>query len=120
MLVGLGGMLGALARHGIGIGTVKLFQSDLPIGTFVANVIGCFLIGVLIGSDVGEAQPKLKLMFGVGFLGSLTTFSTFSAETIQQASQGNWSIAGGNLLANLLIGFGAVMFGMAIGKKFLA
>lgn len=117
LLVGLGGMLGAVSRYGIGLGMLKLFHEEMPLGTLLANTLGCLLIGVLIGSGAAENQPNLKLLFGVGFLGSLTTFSTFSAETIQQASQGNWSIAMGSLFANLVFGFAAVLIGMAIGKK---
>lgn len=118
LLVGCGGMAGALARHGIGTITSRLFETNLPLGTLIANVIGCFLMGLLIGSGTAEANPKLKLLFGVGFMGSLTTFSTFGAETIHHASNSHWSIPAGNLLANVILGLAAVVMGILLGKRF--
>ncbi len=117
LLVGCGGMLGALARHGIGIATSRIFEANLPLGTLIANVLGCFLMGMLIGSGTASSNQKMKLLLGVGFMGSLTTFSTFGAETIHHASNSHWSIPAGNLLANLIFGFAAVLLGIAMGKK---
>ena len=117
LLVGCGGMLGAIARYGITLMATGWFQTRLPIGTLIANVLGCFLIGLLIGSEIGESNPKAKLLLGVGFLGSLTTFSTFSAETLQSATNGFPLIAAANVIANLLLGFVAVATGIAIARK---
>lgn len=117
LLVGCGGMLGALARHGIGMATSRVFESNLPLGTLIANVLGCFLMGLLIGSGTADENQKMKLLLGVGFMGSLTTFSTFGAETIHHASNSHWSIPTGNLLANLVLGFAAVFIGIVLGRR---
>lgn len=117
LLVGCGGMLGAITRHGIGVLAIRIFDSNLPWGTFFANVLGCFLIGLLIGSGTAESNSKAKLLLGVGFLGSLTTFSTLGAETVHHASNGQWPISLGNVSANFLVGFLAVVIGIAMGKR---
>lgn len=117
LLVGCGGMLGALARHGIGTITSRVFETNLPLGTLIANVVGCFLMGLLIGSGTAESNQKLKLLFGVGFMGSLTTFSTFGAETIHHASNSHWTIPTGNLLANVVLGLTAVLVGILLGRR---
>ena len=118
LLVALGGALGAIGRFGINEILTAVFKLPFPLGTLVANVVGCFLIGVLIGSGIGETSRSARLGFGVGFLGALTTFSTFGAETIQHASDGRWSLAIGNVSANLTLGLAAVMLGIATGKRF--
>ena len=117
LLVGCGGMFGAIARYGIALLATGWFQIRFPLGTLLANVLGCFLIGLLIGSGVGESNPKAKLFLGVGFLGSLTTFSTFSAETIQSTTNGFPVTSVANVVANLALGFIAVVIGIAIAKK---
>ena len=120
LLVALGGALGSLGRFGINRLIDHFFKMPLPLATLIANVIGCFLVGVLIGSGKGESNEAARLGFGVGFLGALTTFSTFGAETIHHASEGQWAAAIGNVSANLIIGLAAVSFGIAIGRRLLA
>lgn len=116
LLVAIGGSFGAMARYGIGLMMGSALGDKFPFGTLVANVVGCLLIGLLLGSGLGQANPKAKLLFGVGFLGSLTTFSTFGAETVQQATAGNWAGSATNFFANVVVGFAAVLLGIALGK----
>ena len=117
LLVGAGGFVGAMCRYGIAMSSKHWWAGSFPVGTLIANVTGCFLIGLLIGSGVGESNKTAKLMFGVGFLGALTTFSTFGAETIGAASDNRYGVAIGNVLVNLGIGLPAVMLGIWLGKK---
>ncbi len=112
LLVGAGGFVGALCRFGIAGLASRLFTTSFPLGTLVANVAGCFLIGLLIGSGQGDANRNLKLAFGIGFLGALTTFSTFGAETVAQAKDGAIAIAAGNVILNVALGLVAVVAGM--------
>ena len=114
-LVALGGALGSLGRFGINRLIDHFLKIPLPFATLTANVIGCFLIGVLIGSGKGESNGAARLGFGVGFLGALTTFSTFGAETIHHANEGQWAAAIGNVSANMIIGLAAVVIGIARG-----
>ena len=97
MLIGAGGAIGAMSRFGIAEFSRRMFSNSFPIGTLLANLAGCFLIGVLLGSGQADKSEPLRLGVGVGFLGALTTFSTFGAETIQKVNDGNWGVAFGNL-----------------------
>ncbi len=116
-LVALGGAFGAMARFGISSMVVRYSNVSFPLGTMIANVIGCFLMGLLIGSRIGERMPWCKYHLGVGFLGALTTFSTFSVETLDLFRQERWASAGTNVGASLLLGLIAVAVGIAIGQK---
>ncbi len=117
LLIGLGGAIGALSRYGIAEFAKQTFSQAFPVGTLLANLLGCFLIGVLIGSGYGEKNEPLRLGFGIGFLGSLTTFSTFSAETIGQFNDGHWAVAFSNVMVNVVLGLTFVFLGMVAGKK---
>ena len=119
-LIGSGGFVGAICRYGVAAASKQLWETSFPVGTLIANVIGCFLIGLLIGSGQDESNRNLKLLFGVGFLGALTTFSTFGAETVSHANEQSYGIAAGNIVMNLVVGLAAVMAGLWLGKKFAA
>jgi CrcB protein len=119
-LIGAGGFVGAICRYGVAAASRQLWETSFPIGTLIANLIGCFLVGVLIGSGQEEANRNLKLLFGVGFLGALTTFSTFGAETVSHANEQSYSIAVSNIVMNVVIGLAAVMAGLWLGKKMSA
>ena len=95
LAVGIGAMLGAWSRWGLGSLLDALLPS-LPPGTLVANLIGGYLIGFFIElfSRHGEIPPEARLFVITGFLGALTTFSTFSAEAITLLARGQyvWAI----------------------------
>ena len=116
LLIASGGAVGAITRYLIHIGSLKLFGENFPIGTLVVNVVGCFLIGWFVGCGQSESQ-KWALAFGFGFLGSLTTFSTFGIETIQYAEAGRAVTSFLSVSANLLLGLVAVMLGMWFGRN---
>ena len=126
MAVATGGALGAMSRFGIYelLRRWKLagdsVESGIPLATLLANLIGCFLIGLLLGSGVGEKSPALKYGFGVGFLGSLTTFSTFSAESVEQMQSGQSYLALAYVLISLMAGVLLVYAGMMVGKRWFA
>ena len=115
-LVALGGAFGAMARFGISSLALR-FDVSFPLGTIIANIVGCFLMGLLIGSRIGERLPWCKYHVGVGFLGSLTTFSTFSAETMDLFRQERWTAAGTNVGVSLILGLLAVAIGITLGQK---
>ena len=71
LLVGAGGFVGAICRYGIAQLSRFAWASSFPIGTLIANLLGCFLIGILIGSGRAETNNTLKLSFGVGIFGSI-------------------------------------------------
>jgi len=117
LIIGLGGACGALLRYYIVVATISRRTTEFALGTFLANIVGCFLIGVLIGSGCDQQYKVLRLGFGVGFLGSLTTFSTFSAETIAHLANGNWPMAAFNMFANLVVCLLATAAGIALGQR---
>ena len=117
LLIGIGGAIGAMSRFGIAELSKKFFSGAFPLGTLIANLACCFLIGVLLGSGQADKSEPLRLGVGVGFLGALTTFSTFGAETMQQVNDGNWAVFAANIGANLILGLTLVALGMIAGKK---
>lgn len=108
--IGLGAALGALLRWGLGVGLNHLFPA-LPPGTLTANLVGGYLIGLAVALFAlrPELPPEWRLFVITGFLGGLTTFSTFSAEVVHalQAGRTGWALAtvathlGGSLLLTL-------------------
>ena len=106
--VGLGAALGAWSRWLLGLMLNPLFVM-LPLGTLAANLIGGYLVGVAVGVFhlYSGLPPALKLLVITGFLGGLTTFSTFSAEVVERllAHQLGWALAlaGTHLAGSLLM-----------------
>ncbi len=94
--IALGAALGALLRWGLGMGLNHWFP-NLPPGTVVANLVGGYLIGLALGvfANIPELSPEWRLFVITGFLGGLTTFSTFSAEVVGALQQGRtgWALA---------------------------
>ena len=117
LTIAMGGACGALLRYYLAVAAKAWPATSIPIGTFIANVLGCFLIGLMIGSGKDQQHEAIRLGFGIGFLGSLTTFSTFSAETISQLTDGNWKLAAINVIANLTCCLLATAAGITLGRK---
>ena len=111
--VGLGAALGAWARWLLGLALNPLFVA-LPLGTLAANVIGGYLIGVAVGLFHFNAQwpLALKLFAITGFLGGLTTFSTFSAEVVERMLAGQPLLAIGLASVHLVGSLTATWLGL--------
>jgi len=101
--VGVGAAIGAWGRWGLSLALNSLFPL-LPFGTLVANLVGGYLMGISMGliSLGGLLSPELRLLITTGFLGGLTTFSTFSAESVTLLSRGEYGWASLHILAHLL------------------
>ncbi len=108
----VGGAIGAVLRYFVSTGSAKLFGSSFPWGTLIVNTAGCLMIGVALGvAQTRGMDEHLRLFFVTGFLGALTTFSTFSFETIEQARQGAILVSLTNVLANNMLGIAAAYLG---------
>ncbi|MBO1270325.1 MULTISPECIES: fluoride efflux transporter CrcB [Shewanella] len=100
--VALGGATGAVLRNLISLFMIQLFGSAFPFGTLAVNVLGSFLMGVVFAlGQLSHVSPEIKALIGVGFLGALTTFSTFSNETLLLIQGGEWLKAFLNVVLNL-------------------
>ncbi len=104
LLVMAGGACGAALRYHLGRLLFHVAGPGLPWGTFAANIIGGFAMGLLVGllarSDV-SGEPW-RLFLGVGLLGGFTTFSAFSLETFAFVERGEWGMALGYALASVI------------------
>ena len=119
LLVMLGGSLGALARYGVSLLAVRLLGARFPWGTLIVNLSGCILIGLSFAwADRGLSimNPSIRLFFATGFLGALTTFSTFGLETVNSMREGTHLVTAANFLANNVLGLFLVFLGLLAGR----
>src|SRR5258706_6545741 len=119
LIVVFGGA-GALARHLVGSAVEVRFGGRFPWGTFVVNVTGCFLIGLIVTllTDRWDApHPYWRMSLVVGFLGGYTTFSAFEFETYATIRTGDFWIAVANVMASVGFGYAAVWLGAMLGKR---
>ena len=114
----IGGGVGAACRYLIT--TISERFLGIPLwGTFIANIAGCFLIGYIFGLTMGKLQgvsPALKLFLTAGFLGGLTTFSTFSCESFCMLKDGKLIQCGIYIAASVIIGLAATYTGFILSK----
>jgi CrcB protein len=118
-IIGIGGFLGAISRYGVALWIGQRWGRNFPLGTFVINVSGSFLIGLLMSllTERFMVNPQWRLMLVVGFLGAYTTFSTFEYETGTLMKDGEWLIAGLNVVLSVFAGFVALKLGEVIAKS---
>ncbi|HEX2961371.1 MAG TPA: fluoride efflux transporter CrcB [Ignavibacteriales bacterium] len=118
LIVFLGGGIGAVTRYWLSGYIYRLTGANFPYGTLVVNVLGCLLIGFLMTffEERFIITPALRLLLTIGFLGGLTTYSTFSYETIALLEEGNILYGLGNVLVTTVACLTSTFAGAAIGK----
>lgn len=117
LAISAGAALGAILRWLLA-GMLNPIHAHLPLGTLTANLLGGYLVGVAIAlfAQMPELSPQIKLFVITGFLGGLTTFSTYSAEVVTQLQQGYTARALSTALAHLLGSFVLTALGLASGS----
>ncbi|GAB3398423.1 hypothetical protein GCM10027568_35510 [Humibacter soli] len=116
-LVFVGGAVGTLARYVLALAFPPI--GGLPVATLLVNVVGAFLLGLLLGGIAKRGAESrrgrtLRLLIGTGVMGGFTTYSTFAVETAQLIGGGGW-LGAGYALGTLIIGLGASLLGIAAG-----
>lgn len=115
--VAAGGAVGAVARWGVTVLTIRAWGDHFPYGTLLVNVIGSFVMGgLLIGAARSGWSPGPRMMLTTGLLGAFTTFSTFSAETVIMLERSRYALAGINLVGNAGLCVVAAGLGMAVAR----
>lgn len=118
LAVAVGGMLGTGIRLLVDT-TLPHEASGLPISTLLVNVVGAFVLGLLVSSIWTRPRTPnwAKAGLGTGLLGSFTTFSALITSLLSDATQGLWWLALVYLLASLVLGFAAAALGLRIGHR---
>ena len=117
LLVIAGAMVGAPLRYLTDRTVQARHDSVFPWGTFAVNVTGCLILGLLTGAvAAGAAGSHLQLLLGTGLCGALTTYSTFSYETLRLTETGARFYAAANVVASVVAGLGAAFAGVALAQ----
>lgn len=118
--VGAGGAFGAMSRFLLSRAINRAGRWLLPVGTISVNLIGAFLLGLLLEVAAERiVSPELRGFLAIGFLGSFTTFSTFSMETVSLVREYQYGAAAANALGSLALGLLAALLGVAAGRLIL-
>jgi fluoride exporter len=117
-LVGIFGAAGAISRYWIDGRVSDLVHGQFPWGTFLINVVGAFLLGLLVALTTERLlpHPNWRVALGIGFLGSFTTFSTYTYETVKLAEDGAIGLALLYSVGMLALGLLAAASGLAVGR----
>ena len=116
--IGIGSCTGGISRYLLSKYVQNMTRSGFPIGTFMVNIIGCFIIGLLYGLfDRGNLMnTNLKLFLTVGFCGGFTTFSTFMGDNFQLIKAGNFFYCSVYMAASIICGYLFLFLGYSLIK----
>ncbi|MCL4870798.1 MAG: fluoride efflux transporter CrcB [Anaerolineae bacterium] len=118
LLIALGAAAGANARYLIGLWAGNRLGADFPYGTLIVNLSGSFILGLLLTLATGRLtlSPEARLLLTVGFLGSFTTFSSYTFETINLLREATLWRAAVNIMANNVAGIVCAILGVALAR----
>lgn len=118
LFVGIGGAAGSMLRYFVTIITLKYYSASFPVATFIVNVAGCFLAGLIFGltnQETAGAQ-NLKLLLVTGFCGGFTTFSAFALENVRLVTSGSTATSMGYIVSSIVAGLFAGWIGLLITR----
>jgi fluoride exporter len=120
LLVATGGLVGSVARYWMAGWVQNLNGSDFPFGTLAVNVVGSFILGLVmtLALERGLLSAEVRILLGTGFCGGFTTMSTFSYETFALAQYGSPADALSNVALTLVTCLAAVWLGGLVGRLF--
>ncbi len=120
--VGLGGLLGANLRYGLGRAIIDRFGAAFPYATFAINLTGSFLIGIIFTTILERTtiDPFWRLLLVVGFLGGYTTFSSYNFEAIELLERGDWVRAVAYVVGSNALGLIACYAGIRLARGMFA
>jgi CrcB protein len=119
LLIGLAGAAGTLSRYGIGLWTRSALGTGFPYGTLVVNVVGCFLIALVAELAISTTliSPTIRLTLMTGFMGGLTTYSSFNFETTNLLRERAWTLGLANMAATFFGCFVAGLLGSIAARR---
>ena len=118
LAVAVGGAVGSTVRYLVSGWAANRFGADFPYGTLIVNVAGCFVIGLFmtLATERLLISPYWRLIVAVGFLGGLTTFSSFSYETLRLVHSADLLAAFANIASNLVLSLVATWLGVVVAR----
>ena len=121
LIVGAGGFIGSNLRYYSTKLFTHLFGNSFPYGTLFVNVTGSFILGLITALPLlnPSIDPKYKLFIGTGMMGALTTFSTFSIETLDLLNSQSYGLAFTNIALNLALSLFAGAIGLILAKQLI-
>ncbi|WP_394847532.1 fluoride efflux transporter CrcB [Pendulispora brunnea] len=119
LLIALAGALGTLLRYFVGLWAGRALGTSFPYGTLIVNTAGCFLIALVaqLALTTTLISPTLRLTLTTGFMGGLTTYSSFNLETMNLFRERSWGTGALNLLVTLVGCFLAGVLGLLAAQK---
>ncbi len=121
LLITFGGAIGTLLRYLTSLVAAQWFGTEFPYGTLIVNLSGAFIIGLVqqLGTEALMIPDNTRLFLTTGMMGGLTTYSTFSYETVLLMESGAWSQAWINIFVTTVICLSLCFLGMGVGRVFV-
>ncbi len=118
LLAAFGGAIGSVLRYLVGVFSVRWFGPSFPWGTLAVNVLGSFIIGLMVEMIARRfsASMELRVFIVTGILGGFTTWSSFSLDTMVLFERGAIAAAAAYVIGSLVVSFAAVFAGLALGR----